>query len=1588
MADDGFIDNNRFTDQYSVLPFDETLTERIQFHEIRDGHGLNSRRPGQDYYYIELYNDSGRLVEMKSFPIHGPDSNPYIEWVGSPVGVKIDTLGLVAETFGRSKGRYTIQISGFRNYLWEEESRTVEDSDPDGEPVRLADETSDLVSGFAKVIEISDTRTEIRVAATDDQVENSFDEFISRQGQHVMPPGGKDTEFGNQQTDPDADFYSVNRIWPVTLRYNVGPTDYIDMISPGWVSDEFSIVPSANLYDDTGMLNPDITIRPEDTIDTVIFKLPVPVSPVIRPGTELEILRPLFIPFVLPVLIDIPSDVEFEGEEIRGPNMDIPVDVKTGRETILKSFDDLTGTDVSVKKKIVDEFLSGSNDITINYDFSDYKNFIHFSSAEERLKNFKYKLEQIEAFNSKSANVSSDLAGLGDPDATGSNFMLSHKKLYESKRDNIISSFDDYEKHLYFESSSTETIGGITYVANTWPKKDNTKSAGTYTLFATSESAATTWYSEQLESASLYDSQNMSMLRNTIPAYVRSDTQNSQYELFYDMIGQHFDEMYNVITSLEKSTRRHESLDIGLSKDLIYDTAKSLGWTLQSGFDSGELWSYLLGTDSTGSYNNTGATFVKQESKSHSDIEKQTWKRIINNMPYLLKTKGTKRGLKALIATYGIPSTILRVDEFGGPRTTTTSERREIEKFTYALNVSGSQRIETNHHHFKQLGGTGTADSLTTTGSYTRTPSMYECRIDTSFKQSGSMIAASAVHGGSGPQWEVILEHSSSAATDHIHHDYGRLVFRISSSAGQPEISASTDYAPFFDNDWWNISFGVTEHPYKKESPLVPASQSFTVRYAKMGEHADRITHSGSATVVGNSSSYSGEWSDPVTMNWFGKHPDPSTNPDIEGFSGSVQEIRGWAEYLSDDAFYQHTMAPTSIVGDTIQMGYNDLLLRLPLGTDGLTYNHSESQAGYTVTSSIPNSANLTWTYAAAGEGGKFVNFTDSIPYSPKSETYYVDVPHTAGPRATSNKVRIETTRIRGNQLSRFKSFESSSHDNNALDSDEITVALSPADQIDTDISMKFGGFALADYIGDPRDTYLHEYTSLRDTKNLYFKKYSSAYNVWAFLKLLNSFNTGLFRQIESLLPARADATVGIIIRPNILERHKLNQPVSMSQETMYYTGSIPTTSSVSSDMRSQQYYENSYHGTFTAPIEIGVRSSQQGASGSNTYINRFDEGSEYLTDVFGETTMSSVQVYVSESRRMRGGSSFIQIPTYNVNNKPEILNSNMAHTGSGWLTCFNDNFTSFPQTTQTYGKSNHPRTNAWRVHADGGDESLISDGSGLQLGNDNGNDEWWISWNNPIQMEPHSLYRISMTYSQSADSDGDGTTYFGIQTYIDGKLRNTLNNPSIGSNHYIGLNNTPQSVIPLGSGLRTYIAYFHSNDFKHIYSGVSNNDIDKRNIGDIEGIGIKSNYSSSEYKTKITEFAPMAIFNYNDKDGQVRIKNMKVEVLPKAYVDVQPSYISSPAHQRLIYEGVRVTSDDFNVSSPDTIDGGAAVEYVLVNPNTVIVGNRDVNYITNQVIDRRFTRADQPVRVRGTRRNNSGNSNTGTPPINPPSYS
>ena len=77
-------------------------------------------------------------------------------------------------------------------------------------------------------------------------------------------------------------------------------------------------------------------------------------------------------------------------------------------------------------------------------------------------------------------------------------------------------------------------------------------------------------------------------------------------------------------------------------------------------------------------------------------LNKSLYKRLYHNIPYLLKSKGTMAGLRALITSYGIPDTILKISEFGGKDKVDENDwDLYFNKFNYAFSTSGSDYLKT-----------------------------------------------------------------------------------------------------------------------------------------------------------------------------------------------------------------------------------------------------------------------------------------------------------------------------------------------------------------------------------------------------------------------------------------------------------------------------------------------------------------------------------------------------------------------------------------------------------------------------------------------------------------------------------------------------------------------------------------------------------------------------------------------------------------------------------------------------------------------------------------------------------------------------
>ena len=341
----------------------------------------------------------------------------------------------------------------------------------------------------------------------------------------------------------------------------------------------------------------------------------------------------------------IPEEVIFP--KLAGPNFDIDTEDLTGTPSQFFNLNELFSYPVTSSYYELMSLANESGSI-VSIDHSEYSQFVHFGSAEERLRNFKYKLQLLESYSGSIASLEAQSAN--NTDITGS------IEYYEGLIKGVVNNFDHYDRFLYYESGSYS-----------WPKSNSSRP---YSLISSSEASTTTWFNDNISSASNFDTSNFNSLTNAIPAFVREDSDNNQLLTFVYMLGQHFDNIWVYQRALTDKYDADNRLDFGISKDLVGDALRSFGVKLYSSNESLEnLFSYFTGQEYPSGSSNAAAVHVTASAGVNEYLQpmpkqayaQEVYKRLYHNLPYLVKSKGTERGLRALINCYGIPSDVLTI---------------------------------------------------------------------------------------------------------------------------------------------------------------------------------------------------------------------------------------------------------------------------------------------------------------------------------------------------------------------------------------------------------------------------------------------------------------------------------------------------------------------------------------------------------------------------------------------------------------------------------------------------------------------------------------------------------------------------------------------------------------------------------------------------------------------------------------------------------------------------------------------------------------------------------------------------------------
>ena len=420
--------------------------------------------------------------------------------------------------------------------------------------------------------------------------------------------------------------------------------------------------------------------------DYIYIKLYEPLDDIIDVDFKCWIVQELKPAYIDKVAI-YAAAAQKQYNKLANPNWYANAIYNTTTETGFQHWNDLLGSSTQTSQQIVDAYFSGSlSGVKLNINYSDFNNFIFYSSAAERLENFKYKLQLLEYYTSQSLVVSQISGSISTTNIAD----------FTTNKNNLVGGFDAFEQYLYYESSSKLTTNDIinenAYVSSLTgsyvtpvPKLNPTRP---YSLASTTSSLFTTWYTGLYQSASLYDTLNYNALIYGVPEFVRFDTTSQGITTFINMLGHHYDILYTYINHMTQINKREENPKLGMPNELLYDVAKQFGWNLTDGNQSQNLWQYVLGTNEAGSPL-TGSNSVGYESVPGREMTYTIWRRIVNNLPLLLKSKGTKRSIQALLSCYGIPQSMISINEYGGPRIDRAPVYEKL-NFDYALDLSGS----------------------------------------------------------------------------------------------------------------------------------------------------------------------------------------------------------------------------------------------------------------------------------------------------------------------------------------------------------------------------------------------------------------------------------------------------------------------------------------------------------------------------------------------------------------------------------------------------------------------------------------------------------------------------------------------------------------------------------------------------------------------------------------------------------------------------------------------------------------------------------------------------------------------------------
>ena len=705
-------------------------------------------------------------------------------------------------------------------------------------------------------------------------------------------------------------------------------------------------------------------------------------------------------------------------------------------------------------------------------------------------------------------------------------------------------------------------------------------------IYHTGSTEWTSWYDGMYDSASAFDTDNINSLENNLPLYIQESNDYGELKDFLSLQGEQYDVIRNHVDSLGTLNNRGYTELNSPPKNTLPMLLNNMGWEAINPF-SGSL------SETLGSYL-SGITSI-------DDIKNNTWRKTLNNLLYVYKTKGTQNSVRGLMNIYGYPPDVLKVREFGGttgdavqqgtisdsPPDTTVTVDTELNNQNGSIGyVVRKEKLWNYMFQGKKDRGLeldwwmDDADINTIEFIYKHKSASENQTI---LKSSGSL---------SEHLWDLRLLRSSDGVSSSFE-------FRLNNSntgsgaIADNGVSMSLDYTNMTDGQIWNVMLqratgsvsGSGTNEYRLHAAIQDGSSIQTYNYVTMS-----INGGSSNTYVtgGADSNYY------ANQNWSmtgSRHYLSSSNLAVgEKFSGSLSQIKGWTTTLSHSKFRKHTLNKFSTMGNIITSHCKELVYHFKLNENYTTSSISSSTQTLHIIDSAPkHELNTDYSF--------LLEPLDQITGSCASVLYGYNIVDSVRLGFVDNNQDSENdngivinpkSEIIGN-LDATQTIFGNKGKKEQITSNKLEINSSPQDAVNIHILNNMDAFTLEKYYGNPASQYSSSYKKLDDLRKEFFDCSPILVNTNEYIRAQeNIFNKSVTDAIQSSVPARstlsdAKANIGVTIKPSILERQKY-------EHEEYSIEVNPNSPSGSLSMVTTGSYQNGF--IFNSTLELPYSSS------------------------------------------------------------------------------------------------------------------------------------------------------------------------------------------------------------------------------------------------------------------------------------------------------------------------------------------------------------------------------------------------------------